>query len=101
LDGFYSLKADYRNSLSVVGETYNVDFERIFTPPDDYTGPSIVRRQGKAESLPTRPANAFALFLEAVIRAIEGGTGERLTERLVMDAVIMDSIRASAKGVVA
>jgi NDP-hexose-3-ketoreductase len=101
LEGFYSLKADYRNSLSVIGETYNVDFERIFAPPDDYIGPAIVRSKGKAESLATRRANTFALFLEAVIDAIGNGTGESFAERLVMDAMIMDSIRASAKGVIA
>jgi dTDP-3,4-didehydro-2,6-dideoxy-alpha-D-glucose 3-reductase len=96
LEGFYSLKTDYRNSLSVVGETYNLDFERIFSPPNDYTGPAIVRRKGKAESLVTRPANTFALFLDGVIGAIEDGSAQRFAERLVTDAVIMDSIRASA-----
>jgi predicted dehydrogenase len=98
LDGFYSLKSDYRNSLTVVGETYNVDFDRVFTPPDDYEGPAIVRRQGRAEAVVTMKGNTFALFLESVFSAIKGGTSDGFADRMVRDAVIMDAIQDSAKG---
>jgi len=98
LDGFYSLKADYRNSLTVVGESYNIDFDRVFTPPDDYEGPAVVRRRGNCETVATPRGSAFALFIERVIGAIERGTSGDFADRLARDAVIMDAIRKSATG---
>jgi predicted dehydrogenase len=98
LDGFYSLNADYRNSLSVMSETYSVDFDRVFTPPPDYKGPAVVRRQGRPTMVATQAGNSFGLFINDVIVAIEDGTCGRLVERLVVDAMIMDRIRDSSRG---
>jgi NDP-hexose-3-ketoreductase len=98
LEGFYSLKADYRNSLSVVGETYSLDYDRIFTPPPDYEGPAVLRRKGECESITTPKGNSFALFLNEVFHAIEERKCEAFAQALVRDAKIVDSIRDAAVG---
>jgi predicted dehydrogenase len=97
LDGSYSLNADYRNSLSVAGDAYSVDFDRVFTPPADYTGPATVRRRGRVETVHTAPGNTFALFLEDVIGGIGSRTFDRFGEAVVRDAAIMDLILDSAR----
>jgi NDP-hexose-3-ketoreductase len=98
LDAFFSLNADYRNTLSVVSGTYGVDFERIFTPPDDYEGPAVVREKGKVEKVATPRGSAFGIFLDRIMAAIESQEHEEFAHRMVEDAVIMDLIRDSAKG---
>lgn len=98
LEGFYSLKADYRNSLSVVSESYSLDLDRIFTPPPDYEGPAVLRRKGEAEMVATPKGNSFALFLDEVISAIEARKCEKFAHALVRDAKIVDSIRAATVG---
>lgn len=95
-DGFYSLKADYRNTLTVLGETYSVDFDRVFTPPDNHEGPAIVRKGGSPSSVITPPANTFAIFMEHVLASVRDGTHAAFTRRMAMDARIMDDILASA-----
>jgi predicted dehydrogenase len=98
LEGFYSLKADYRNSLSVVSDSYSLDLDRVFTPPPDYDGPAVLRRKGEAEMIATRKGNSFALFFEDVIGAIGDRRCEHFANAVVRDAKIVDSIRAAAVG---
>jgi dTDP-3,4-didehydro-2,6-dideoxy-alpha-D-glucose 3-reductase len=98
LDGFYSLKADYRNTLSVMSETYSLDFDRLFTPPVDYEGPAVIRRTGQATRIATPAANTFRLFLRDVVTSIDQGRCDPFVDRLVLDASILDRIRNSRKG---
>jgi NDP-hexose-3-ketoreductase len=98
LDGFYSLKADYRNTLSVVGETYSLDFDRIFTPPVDYEGPAVIRRTGQPTRVATQAANTFGLFARDVVASINQCRWGHFVERLLLDASIMDHIRSSSNG---
>ncbi len=96
LVGFFSLGSVYRNSLSIIGERYACDAERIFTPPADYQGVVTVSRNNARENVGVARGDTFAAFLDDVIQGIAGKTQATFAEVLVQDATVLEQMRKSA-----
>ena len=98
LQGFFSLGAEYRNTLSIIGSSYYLDADRIFTPPADYKGIINVRRNNQEETIPVPAADTFALFIADVLNSIHDGSFTRFSRILFEDAQILHDLIMSAKG---
>jgi hypothetical protein len=96
LIGFFSLGTVYRNSLSIIGERYACDAERIFTPPADYQGVVTVSRNNARENVGVARGDTFAAFLDDVIQGIAGKTQATFAEVLVQDATVLEQMRMAA-----
>jgi dTDP-3,4-didehydro-2,6-dideoxy-alpha-D-glucose 3-reductase len=98
LQGFFSLEAEYRNTLSIIGSSYYLDADRIFTPPADYNGVINVRRNNQIETIPAPAGDTFALFIGDVLKAIHDGSFARFSRILLEDAQLLHDMILSAKG---
>src|SRR3972149_6355592 len=87
--GFFSLRAEYRNTLSIIGPSYYLDVDRIFKPPADYNGRINVRRNNQAEIIPVPVADTFALFIKHVLNSIHNGSFSRFSRILLEDAQVL------------
>ena len=98
LQGFFSLSAEYRNTLSIISSSYCLDADRIFTPPADYNGIINVRRNNQTETIHVPPGNAFALFIMDVLNSIHDESFFSFSRILLEDAQILRNLIASAQG---
>ena len=93
LIGFFSLEAEYCNRLSIVGSSYRLDVERIFTTPVDYCGKIYLRKGNSTEIINIENGDSFALFISDVIRHIKTGNYNHYTNILVEDATVLSSMK--------
>ncbi len=98
LQGFFSLEAEYRNTLSIMGSSYYLDADRIFTPPADYNGMINVRKNNRKETIPVPAGDTFALFIADVLNSIHDGSFTRFSRILLEDAQLLHDMILSAKG---
>lgn len=98
LQGFFSLEAEYRNTLSIIGLSYYLDADRIFTPPADYNGVINVRRNNQTETISAPAGDTFALFIKDVLNSIHDRSFARFSRILLEDARLLHDLIASAKG---
>jgi len=98
LQGFFSLGAEYRNTLSIIGSSYYLYADRIFTPPADYNGVFDIQRNNKTKFISVPAADTFALFIKDVLNSIHDGSFTRFSHILLEDAQILCDLIASAKG---
>jgi NDP-hexose-3-ketoreductase len=95
---FLSLDAEYQNTLSVVGSTYRLEVQRIFTPPADYKGVILSTRANVSEDIVIPAADIFALFISDVLNSIKKKSFRHFSQTLLEDANVMQNLRISAFG---
>lgn len=98
LQGFFSLEAEYRNTLSIMGPSYYLYADRIFTPPADYNGIVNVRRNNRIESISVQTGDTFALFIADVLNSIRDESFARFSRTLLEDAQLLHDMILSTKG---
>jgi NDP-hexose-3-ketoreductase len=96
LTGFFSLGTEYRNTLSVIGEFYSCDADRIFTPPADFEGAVIITKKNAKEVIPVQKYDIFAGYLEDVISCIHKGKVNHFGKILLEDSCVLDDLRNAA-----
>ena len=77
LAGHFGFVTAYQNRLSVVTRSRTIDADRLFTTPPDLACTLRVREGHDDRTVPVAPGDAFALFLEAFIDAMDGATSGR------------------------
>lgn len=97
LMGFFSLGTAYRNTLSVIGESYYCDVDRIFTPPADFEGTVLISRENVREVVPVPKYDTFAGYLEDVIACIERTRASHFGRIFLEDSCVLDDLRNAAK----
>lgn len=99
LVGHFGFDTGYCNRLEMLGPHVAVTVDRVFTIPANATNELHVNQHNQPETVTIPPADAFALFLRAVIAAIETGQFESLARDLSSDANVLQRLRqASGRG---
>jgi len=98
LQGFFSLQAEYKNNISIIGPSYHFETERIFTPPPDTPLVINVKRKNKSEQVILEKGDSFALFFEEVLNSIQKNSFQQFSEVMLEDAQMLEIIKKSAKG---
>lgn len=97
LVGHYGSTTAYVNRLDALGPALAVTLDRAFTTPDHVACRLHGQAGGAPVELATGPADAFALFLEAVLAGIATGDHVRFRETICRDARLLDQLRASSR----
>ena len=97
LNGFFSLNAEYNNSIVGVSQSYYFRVERVFTPPPDYTGRIEVIENNKQSIQSAKTGDSFALFINNIINSINNNNYEGYGNELLEDAFVMKEILKSSK----
>jgi len=94
--GFFSLGAEYKNTLSVIGTSYRFEVDRIYTPPADYSGVINVTRKNQKEAIAAATGDSFALFILDVLKSIRNASFLRLYKTLLEDSQALHNLIVAA-----
>lgn len=94
--GHFGFNTGYRNRLDILGPHVTVTIDRVFTTPPDLANKLHVNQRNRPKVITVPPADQFALFLRAVVTAIETGKHESLAEDLLTDARALHRLRQAA-----
>lgn len=96
LMGFFSLGTEYRNTLSIIGESFSCDVDRIFTPPPDFEGSVVVNRKNVREVIPVAKSDIFVSYFEDIITCIENNRFNHFGKIFLEDSCVLDDLRNAA-----
>lgn len=96
LVGCFGFDTEYQNRLLALGAGVSVDINRVFTLPADVPGRLVVRRHNLEHEIEVAPADAFRMFLQSVVNAIERGSWETFSAALQADAQLVWELRKAA-----
>jgi dTDP-3,4-didehydro-2,6-dideoxy-alpha-D-glucose 3-reductase len=96
--GHFGFDTEYRNTISLVGPRIAMDVERAFTTPPSLAPIVHWRKTNQADCLSCPAGDSFALFLEAVLVAIQNQRWQHLADAMIQDARFLHQLRTSAEG---
>ncbi len=96
--GHFGFDGEYVNRLWANGPGWTADLERAYTPPPSAATAIAMREANAGRTVECPPADAFGLFVGAVIKAIEGGDWSAFSAALAQDARFLDRLQRSALG---
>lgn len=94
--GHFGFNTGYRNRLDVLGPGVTVTIDRVFTTPSAVANEVFVNQHNQPKAVTVPQADQFALFLRAVVEAIETGQHGPLAEDMLSDARVMHRVREAA-----
>jgi NDP-hexose-3-ketoreductase len=94
LVGHFGMTTGYINRLTVLGPDTTVTLDRVFSPPSDRVCQLRVNQHNQHRTVDVPAADNFALFLQAVLDAIERGDTESFAATLLADAVALDQLQS-------
>jgi NDP-hexose-3-ketoreductase len=94
--GHFGFNTGYHNRLDVLGPGVTATIDRVFTTPPTAANEVHVNQHDRPKSIAVPPADQFALFLHAVVRAIETGQHGPLAEDMLSDAQVLHRLREAA-----
>jgi predicted dehydrogenase len=94
--GHFGFNTGYRNRLDILGPRVTATIDRVFTAPANLANEVHVNQNNQPKTVTVPPADQFALFLRAVVSAIEANQHETLAEDLLSDAQVMWRLREAA-----
>lgn len=96
LTGHFGFDAGYVNHLRVLAPQAGARLERAFSPAADQAALVETRHFAKEAKVEVAPADAFALFLRAVMQAINSGRHQDLARDLLSDARVLERLKRTA-----
>ena len=91
--GHFGATTGYVNRLILLGASAVLTLERAFTTPPDM----VCRLEGSVRNAPTTrevaPADSFALFVEAVFKAVRNANSNEFRDALLTDAKAVERLR--------
>lgn len=68
--GHFSFNTEYQNTLTILGPSLSISFDRVFTIPPDYSNTLNIRKQNKMDSVLVPASDCFENFFSCVFKAI-------------------------------
>lgn len=96
LTGHFGFDAGYVNHLRVLAPQAGARLERAFSPTAGQAALVETRHFAKQAAVEVAPADAFAIFLRAVMQAISSGQHQDLARDLLSDARVLERLRRAA-----
>lgn len=96
LAGHFGFDTEYQNRIVALGQQAAVELNRAFTLPPNAANTIAVRRNNVESEVPVVPADSFALFLSAVVEAINHNAWNQFAAALLQDAALLAQVRSSS-----
>jgi predicted dehydrogenase len=94
--GHFGFNTGYRNRLDILGPRVTVTIDRVFTAPANLANEVHINQNNQSKIITVPPADQFALFLRAVVSAIETGQHQGLADDLLSDARVLWRLKEAA-----
>jgi NDP-hexose-3-ketoreductase len=95
--GHFGFNTGYRNRLEILGPHVTVAIDRVFTMPASLSNELHVDQRNQPRTVTVPPADHFALFLRAVVAAIETGEHGPLAHDMLSDARVLHRLRQASQ----
>ncbi|MDX1412712.1 MAG: Gfo/Idh/MocA family oxidoreductase [Candidatus Promineifilaceae bacterium] len=92
--GHYGMGTGYVNQMTLLGPNATVTLNRVFSPPADMICELQVNQSNVRRTLTVSPADSFANFLQAIVKAIKNNTPRPFAEVMLADAIALDRLRS-------
>ncbi len=97
--GHFGFDTEYQNTITVLGKSLCVHFDRVFTIPPDYSNSLNIKILDKAISVSVPPSDCFVNFFSAFFKACNNGRFESFYENLLSQSEALDKlIKSSEQG---
>jgi predicted dehydrogenase len=97
--GHFGFDTEYQNTISILGPSLCIRFDRVFTVPADYANTLYIRRNDRTEQITVPPADCCINFFNHIFAAYKNKQFNDLYDHLLLHAKSLDMLkRASEKG---
>jgi len=96
MTGHFDFNTEYRNCMNILGPGMSIDIDRVFTTPPGVKNTLAVRSHNTATAATAPAADAFELFMQEVLSAINTHTHQRFADLLLYDATALHRLRVAA-----
>lgn len=83
---FCSFNTEYINRINILGNSFLIDLDRVFTIPDDFENNISLRSNNKTEVITAKKGNTFQLFFDEVIESLRTNSFNCFYERMLIDS---------------
>ena len=94
--GHFGFDTEYQNTITILGPSLCIQFERVFTIPADYANTLSIRRNDKAMSIAVPPADCFMNFFYHIFTALQNKQFQDSYEHLLLHAKSLEMLKHSA-----
>lgn len=95
--GHFGFTTEYQNTLSLLGPSLSISFDRVFTIPADYTNTLTLRSSDKTRQLPVPQADCFANFFKQIFEALKNNCFEPWHEQVLAHATSLELLKSAAE----
>jgi hypothetical protein len=96
--GYFSLDSEYRNTFSILGPSYYIEVDRIFSPPPDYRPNISIKRNNKIESIYCETGDTIKIFFNELISNIKNKKDkDKYSSVLLEDNKTVQALRNAAR----
>ena len=97
--GHFGFDTEYQNTISILGPSLCIRFDRVFTIPADYANTLHIRRNDRTVTITVPQADCFVNFFNYIFTACENRQFDGLYDHLLSHASSLDMLkRAAEKG---
>lgn len=99
LVGHFGFDTEYQNTLTVLGKSLCISFDRTFTIPPDYSNTLKIKRLDTITSVSVPPSDCFVNFFADVFNVCNRERFDDYYEKLLQQAEVLDQlIKSSEEG---
>lgn len=94
--GHFGFTTEYQNTISLLGPSVCIGFDRVFTIPADYANTLRVRSSDASREITVPPADCFANFLTRIFESIRNAQFRAWHEQVLLQASSLAMLKSSA-----
>jgi len=95
--GHFGFDTEYQNTVTVLGPSLCIRFDRVFTIPADYENTLYIRRHDKTVPITVTPADCFTNFFNHIFTAYMNTQFDDLYDHLLLHAKSLDMLKHAAE----
>jgi predicted dehydrogenase len=95
--GHFGFNTEYQNTISILGPSLCINFDRVFTIPSDYKNTLKVRASDKSREITVPQSDCFANFFNQIFSAADNSRFEEWYQHVLLHARSLDMLKSAAQ----
>jgi hypothetical protein len=95
--GHFGFNTEYQNTISILGPSLCINFDRVFTIPSDYKNTLKVRASDNSREITVPQSDCFANFFDQIFSAVKNNQFKKWHENVLLQATSLDMLKSAAQ----
>lgn len=95
--GHFGFNTEYQNTISILGPSMCISFDRVFTIPSDYKNTLRVRASDTLQEIPVPQSDCFANFFNRIFCAVKKSQFTEWYQHVLVHARSLDMLKSAAQ----